>query len=68
MDAIWVCEQSARELGYKRDELPWKIYYRKEVYNPLEEVLIDISWTDFAYNFVVNFKSRVTKFKKVRLN
>ncbi|CAB4023868.1 unconventional myosin-VIIb, partial [Paramuricea clavata] len=65
MDAIWVCEQSARELGYEKDDIPWKIYYRKEVYNPLEEFLIDISWTDFAYNFVVNgIRSRVTKLKR----
>lgn len=69
MDAIWVCEQSARELGYEKDDIPWKIYYRKEVYNPLEEFLIDISWTDFAYNFVVNgIRSRVTKLKRVCFN
>ncbi len=66
MDALWVCEQSARELRYEKDDLPWKIYYRKEVYNPLEEFLFDISWTDFAYNFVVNaIRSRVTKLKRV---
>ncbi|XP_028401436.1 unconventional myosin-VIIa-like isoform X2 [Dendronephthya gigantea] len=65
MDAIWVCEQSARELGYEKDEIPWKIYYRKEVYNPLEEFVMDISWTDFAYNFVVNgIRTRVTKLRR----
>lgn len=67
MDAIWVCEQSARELGYKEDTIPWKIYYRKEVYCPSDEFHMDISWTDFAYKFVVNnIKTRVsTKLKKV---
>ncbi|XP_046852558.1 unconventional myosin-VIIb-like isoform X3 [Xenia sp. Carnegie-2017] len=66
MDAIWVCEQSARELGYKEDTIPWKIYYRKEVYCPSDEFHMDISWTDFAYKFVVNnIKTRVsTKLKK----
>lgn len=69
MDALWLCEQSARELEYEQAGVPWKIYYRKEVYNPLEEFLMDISWADFAYNFVVKgFKSRVTKLKRVRLN
>lgn len=66
MDAIWVCEQSARELGYVKEDIPWKIYYRKEVYNPQEEFLIDIGWTDFAFNFVVNgIRSRVTRLKRV---
>ena len=68
MDAIWVCEQSARELEYEKNEIPWKIYYRKEVYNPLEEYVVVISWTDFAYNYVVNgIRSRVTKLRRVRL-
>lgn len=61
-----MCEQSARELGYEQDEIPWKIYYRKEVYNPLEEFVMDISWTDFAYNYVVNgIRTRVTKLRRV---
>lgn len=67
MDAIWVCEQSTRRFGYSDNGTAWKIYYRKDVFTPLDDFLVDISWTDFAYNYVINgIKTGVTRLTRVR--
>ena len=64
MDAIWVCEQTAREAGSY--SASWKIFYCKDVFTPADEFLVDISWTDFAYQHVVNgIKNSVGRLTKV---